>query len=313
MRGNRLSLFWKSRYGHVRFKLMDINCLSYMALIGFLLIFFHKAVKNWPLWILVHAAWIVIVSEIIRLSEKYPQRKTLSALRTFYPIAVLLYGWLELNPLLLMFFDSFWGTDIIVRWDKLIFGVYPTVWMQRLYRPWLDEIMNFIYASYYTFFLLIPLYFYVRKRKQEAYAIYSLATFTYFTNYVLFFLIPVLGPKAVPLLQQLQIKEHTGYLFTALNRILQASGGVAGAAFPSSHVAGALVWMLAGWRYSKKVGFISAPISLTIGVSTVYMNLHHAVDPISGYIWGAICFFIALKLIKERGEDPKTFLQKSAR
>ena len=306
MKGNRLGLFWKSRYGHIRFKLMDINCLAYMALIGFLLIFFHKAVKGWPFYVLIHAAWIAIILEIIRLGEKYPERRVSSALRAFYPIAILLYGWLELTPLLLMFFDSYWGTEIIIRWDKIIFGVHPTVWMQRLYQPWLDEIMNFIYAAYYTFFLLIPLYFYARKRKQEACAIYSFATFTYLTNYVFFFLMPVLGPKTVPLLQQLQVKEHTGYLFTFLNRIIQAGGGVAGAAFPSSHVAGALVWMLAGWRYSKKVGIISAPISLTIGVSTVYMNLHHALDPIAGYLWGIICFFVALKLIKKRGEDPRT-------
>lgn len=306
MKGNRLNLFWKSRYGHIRFKLMDINCLAYLALIGFLLIFFHKAVKDWPLYVLIHAAWIVVVLEIIRRGEKYPERKISSALRTFYPIAVLLYCWLELNPLSLMFFDSFWGTNILIRWDKLIFGVHPTVWMQRLYRPWLDEIMNFIYAFYYTFFLLIPLYFYARKRNEEAWAIYSLATFTYLTNYVLFFLMPALSPNFIPMLQQLQVKEQTGYLFTALNRIIQASGGVTGAAFPSSHVAGALVWMLAGWRYSRKVGIISAPIVLTIGASTVYMSLHHAVDPISGYLWGAICFFIALKLIKKRGEDPRT-------
>jgi membrane-associated phospholipid phosphatase len=306
MKGNRLNLFWKSRYGHIRFKLMDINCLAYLALIGFILIFFHKAVKDWPLYVMVHVAWIVVVLEIIRRGEKYPDRKISSALRTFYPIAILLYCWLELNPLSLMFFDSFWGTNILIRWDKLIFGVHPTVWMQRLYRPWLDEIMNFIYAFYYTFFLLIPLYFYARKRNEEAWAIYSLATFTYLTNYVLFFLMPALSPNFIPMLQQLQVKEQTGYLFTALNRIIQASGGVTGAAFPSSHVAGALVWMLAGWRYSRKVGIISAPIVLTIGASTVYMSLHHAVDPISGYLWGAICFFIALKLIKKRGEDPRT-------
>jgi membrane-associated phospholipid phosphatase len=306
MKGNRLSLLWKSRYGHIRFKLMDINCLAYLALIGFLLIFFHKAVKDWPLYVLIHAAWIIAVLEIIRPGEKYPERKISSALRTFYPIAILLYCWLELNPLSLMFFDSFWGTNLLIRWDKLIFGVHPTVWMQRLYRPWLDEVMNFIYAFYYTFFLLIPLYFYARKRIEEAWAIYSLATFTYLSNFMLFFLMPALSPNFIPMLQQLQVKEQTGYLFTALNRIIQASGGVAGAAFPSSHVAGALVWMLAGWRYSRKVGIISAPIVLTIGFSTVYMNLHHALDPISGYLWGAICFFIALKLIKKRGEDPRT-------
>ena len=50
-----------------------------------------------------------------------------------------------------------------------------------------------------------------------------------------------------------------------------------------------LLWMIEG---------------LGIGFSTVYMTLHHAVDPIAGYIWGALSFFLAMKLIKIRGEDP---------
>jgi len=302
----------KSRYGHIRFQLMDINCLAYTVLVGLLLIFFHKAVSQWTLYTLSHAAWTIAILEIIRWGERYSGSKVPSFLRTFYPVALLLYGWIELDYLLPMFYGSYWGTDIIVRWDKLLFSVHPTIQVQQLYRPWLDEVMNFIYFGYYTFFAIIPLYFFCRKKKQEAFAIFSLTTFTYLCNYFFFFLMPVLGPRAVPLIQELQVRQHSGYLFTEINRILQAIGGVSGAAFPSSHVAGALAWFLAAWRYSKKLGYLTAPIAFTIGISTVYMNLHHAVDFISGYLWGAVGFFIALKLIKKRGEDPRTILQEPA-
>jgi membrane-associated phospholipid phosphatase len=203
-----------------------------------------------------------------------------------------------------MFYGSFWFTDTLVRWDKLIFGVHPTVWLQNLYNPWLDELMNFIYASYYTFFLLVPLIFYIRKKKEVSYAIYSLATFTYMTNFVIFYLLPALGAKPAPMLEGLHVKEHTGFLFVELNRIVQAKGGIACGAFPSSHVAGALVWVLSALRYEKKIGYIILPIAIGIGFSTVYMTLHHAVDPIAGYIWGALSFILGLKLIKIRGEDP---------
>ena len=295
---------WNTRYSGVRFRLMDINCTVYMGLIGVLLIFFHKTVDNWPLHIVIHAGFIIGILEIVRLGEKHPEKKLFSILRTFYPIVIILYAWEELAVLQPIIFGSYWLTDTLVRWDKLIFGVHPTVWLQNLYNPWLDELMNFIYAAYYTFFLLVPLIFYIRKKKEVSFAIYSLATFTYMSNFLLFYFLPALGAKPAPLLEGLHVKEHTGFLFVELNRIIQAKGGIACGAFPSSHVAGALVWALSALRYDKKLGYTILPFAIGIGFSTVYMTLHHAVDPIAGYIWGIFSFVLALKLIKIRGEDP---------
>lgn len=301
---NIISKVWNWRYSGVRFRLMDINCTVYMGLIGVLLIFFHKTIDNWPQYILIHAGFVIGILEIVRLGEKHPEKKLFSILRTFYPIVIILYAWEELAVLQPIIFGSYWLTDTLVRWDKLIFGVHPTVWLQNLYNPWLDELMNFIYAAYYTFFFLVPLIFYIRKKKEVSFAIYSLATFTYMSNFLLFYFLPALGAKPAPLLEGLHVKEHTGFLFVELNRIIQAKGGIACGAFPSSHVAGALVWALSALRYDKKLGYIILPIAIGIGFSTVYMTLHHAVDPIAGYIWGIFSFVLALKLIKIRREDP---------
>jgi membrane-associated phospholipid phosphatase len=291
------------RYAGVRFRLMDINCTVYMGLIGVLVIFFRKNVNNWPLHLIIHAVFVIGILEIVRLGEKYPEKKLFSILRAFYPITICLYAWEELAVLQSMIFGSFWFTDTLVRWDKLIFGVHPTVWLQNLYNPWLDELMNFIYASYYTFFLLVPLIFYIRKKRQVTFAIYSFATFTYLSNFLIFYFLPALGAKPAPMLEGLHVKEHTGFLFVELNRIIQAKGGIECGAFPSSHVAGALVWALSALRYDKKLGYIILPFAIGIGFATIYMTLHHAVDPITGYIWGAFSFILALKLIKIRGED----------
>jgi membrane-associated phospholipid phosphatase len=295
---------WKSRYSGVRFRLMDINCSVYMGLIGVLVVFFRQNVDNWPLHVLIHAGFVIGILEIVRLGEKNPEKKLLSILRTFYPVLILLYAWEELAVLQQMFYGSFWFTDTLIRWDKLIFGVHPTVWLQNLYNPWLDELMNFIYAAYYTFFVLAPFVFFIRKKKDVSFAIYSFATFTYLTNFILFYFLPALGAKPVPFLAELHVKEHTGFFFVELNRIIQAKGGIGCGAFPSSHVAGALVWALSALRYDRKLGYFILPFAIGIGFSTVYMTLHHAVDPIAGYIWGAFSFVLAMKLIKIRGEDP---------
>ncbi len=206
---------WKLRYGGVRFRLMDINSTVYMTLIGLLLIFFRKNVDAWPKHFVIHVVFVVGILEIVRLGEKHPENKLFSILRTFYPVTIFLYAWTELGDLQSMIYGSFWFTDTLVHWDKLIFGVHPTVWLQNLYNPWLDELMNFIYFSYYTFFLLGPVIFYIRKKKEVSYAIYSLATFTYLTNFIIFYLLPGLGAKYAPMLAGLHVKAHTGFLFVA--------------------------------------------------------------------------------------------------
>jgi membrane-associated phospholipid phosphatase len=297
---------WKPRYGNVRFRLMDINCMAYAGLIGLLLIFFHKGVDIWPAYIILHFVCIIAILEVARLAGRYPESKIIMLMRICYPLAILLYGWRELDVLLPAIYGCYWGTGFVARLDRLIFGVHPTIWFQQWYKPWLDEIMHFFYFAYYSLFLFIPFYFMLRKKIKEAYAVFSLTTFAYLSNYALFFLMPVLDPQATPLIQVLQYKENTGYLFVWINSVIQLTSGVAGAAFPSSHVAGALVWILAAWRYSHKVGLLLSPIALGIGISTVYLGIHHAVDPIAGYIWGVVCFIIAVKLIKKRGEDPLT-------
>ncbi len=302
---------WKIRYGHARFRLMDINSLVYYGLVGFLLIFFHKSVEHWPVYVLIHAAVVILVLELIRFGERYPQKKTLWFFRTMYPLPLFFYAWEELAAITQMFFGNYWMTDLIIRWDKLIFGVDPTVWVQRLYKPWLNEIMHFNYLGYYSFFLLIPFLLYFRGKKQETLAVMSILTFTYFSNFFLFYFMPTLDPLNVPLLQVQYIKEQVGYFFVPLNQYIQAKGGIPVGAFPSSHVAGAFVWVLAAIRYNKKVGYALLPLAMGIGFSVVYLQLHYALDPIFGYLWGAFCFLVALRLLKKRGEDPVALPDKS--
>ena len=302
-----LKRFWQLRYGHARFRLMDINCMAYLGLIAILLIFFHKAVILWPLYILIHFVLIIGILEVVRLAEKHPQKKFFRLLRIFYPVPFFLCVWKELGTLVRMFYGSYWATDIIVHWDKLLFGVHPTIWIQRLYQPWLDELMSLFYLGYYTYFVLLPLTLYLAKKRQQVFAVFSVATFTYFINFIFAYLFPAVGPQHIPMLQGFQTHQITGYFLVKISQVIQATGGITGGAFPSSHVSGAMVWAFLAIRYSRKMGYVMLPISLGVAVAAVYMGLHHALDSILGIMWFAVSYPIALSLIKIRGEDPLNY------
>jgi membrane-associated phospholipid phosphatase len=309
----RLSSPWRAtkraiaaRYGHIRWRVMDLTCIGYTALIGALLVFFHRHVPDWPKHIGLHLLLVIGFLEVVRAGERTPRRSWLWVLRTFYPVVLLLYGWKELGTLQLMFCGDFWGTEKVTALDKLLFGVHPTVWVQRLYRPWLDELIKVFYFGYYLFLPVVTFTLYLKKKREAALAAFSIITCTYLVNFVLFYLFPVVNPGTVPEIQALSTRAHSGYIVSNILQQVIARGYIPGGAFPSSHVSGAFVWALVAARYLKKSGYILFPMAVGVAVATVYLGYHHALDPICGFILGGLCYALGLRWVKSRGEDPLT-------
>ncbi len=292
------------RYSGIRFRMMDIACAGFLGSVGFLLIFFHKTVDSWPQYVLIHAVLVFAILEIVRIGEKNPQNKILWFLRTFYPIAIFLFGWSEVGTIVRMFFGSFWFTAPAIAMDKFLFGVHPTVWCQQSFSPLLDELMAVFYASYYLFMPTVVLVLYIKGKREEALAAFSFLSVTLLSNYFLFYLLPALSPMMAEGLMDLHTEKYTGYLFTWFIRTIQANAGMAGGAFPSSHISEVFVLALVALRYEKKLGHVLLPVTFGVAVSAVYLGYHHAVDPIFGFVWGAICYVVTLKLLKARNEDP---------
>lgn len=295
-----------ARYGHVRWRVMDITCVGYTALIGALLLVFHRGVFNWQRHVGIHGLLVLGFLEVIRAGEKTPQRPWLWALRTFYPVILVFYGWQELGALQVMFYGDYWATSTIAGLDRSLFGVHPTVWVQKLYRPWLDESIKFSYFGYYLFLPIVTVTLYLKKKKEAALAAFSIITCSYLANFILFYLFPVVNPHGVPEIQALMTREHSGYLIAKILALVNGTGWNPGGAFPSSHVSGALVWSLVAARYLKKLRYAMFPMTAGVAVATVYLGYHHALDPIFGLIVGGAGFGLGLRWIKSRGEDPLT-------
>jgi len=57
-----------------------------------------------------------------------------------------------------------------------------------------------------------------------------------------------------------------------------------GAAFPSSHVAAAVVAAVCALRYWRRLGLVLAPFTIGLVLSVVYGQFHYAVDAVAGLI-----------------------------
>jgi membrane-associated phospholipid phosphatase len=295
------------RYRQTRYRVLDALTMGYMAATGALLLLLGYGQHGWLLGVLLHFAYVVFGLEIVRAQQLGPDNRLLLFLRTFYPAFIIIYGFFDVSRLqALISRDTFWATDAIADLDYAIFNCHPTVWIQRLQRPWLDELVCFFNVSYYVlgFIFAVPLL--LRGRREEAWAGASVALFTYVVNYTLFVLLPAVGPRMIPDIEALRAPhELSGGPFVWIHTLLQGDhGAVRGNAFPSAHVSASVAWAVVAWRYERAVSVPLWILTLGTAFSTVYLGYHHAIDPIAGFLLGVVCSWAGLRLIQRRGEDP---------
>jgi len=273
---------------------MDIVCLIYLKIMLLLSLIYRQNLENDTALIMPHLLFLLGTYLIIIFRQSCPQNRYLFILGIIYPVAIIAFGWNSLSQLVPLIYGNYWATSWVVTFDKFLFGTYPTIWCEQFYRPWLDECMNVFYSGYYLFMPLTLLTLLIKRK--HAYLIYalSLASFTYLGSYILYCIFPTLGPSMTPEITELSSQSHSGYLFSAITRWIQSGGSVIGAAFPSSHVAGSVIWTVIALKIRRPIGIFLTLMTPGIAISTVYLGYHHAIDPLSGMIWG----FLSYKLVE---------------
>lgn len=295
-----------NRYRHVRYRVVDAVTMGYMAATGALLLLLGFGQPGWLLGVLLHFAYVAYGLEIVRAQERRPDSRVLLILRTFYPAFIIIYGFFDVSRLqALISRDTFWATDALADLDYALFGTHPTIWIQRLHRPWLDELVAFFNVSYYAIAFVFAVPVLLLGRREHAWAGASIALFTYVVNYTLFVLLPAVGPRMIPEIEALRTARLDGGFFAWLHTLLQGDqGAVRGNAFPSAHVSASVAWAMVAWRYQRSLSWIIWILTLGTAFSTVYLGFHHAIDPIGGLLLGVACYWVGLRLIQRRGEDP---------
>lgn len=295
------------RYRSVRFQLVDVLSLSYMATLGALTIVFHRNVHAAAENAIIHATFVVVGLEAVRASALAPGHLPLRVLRTFYPAFFFAFGYAELDDLQTLIFGSNWASEYLASIDVTLFGVHPTVWVERWYGNPLDEILSACYLSYYLIGVLITIPWFVQGKRAEVLALGGIVATTYVINYSLFYLVPAEGPRFLASIADTHPPHPQGHVFAPLClHLLGDAGVVKGGCFPSSHVAGAITYALACGRYgSRAMTAVIGTFAAGIVLATVYLGYHHAVDPIAGVAVGFGCYKLGVWALGVRGEDPR--------
>src|SRR5487761_34584 len=218
--------------------------------------------------------------------------------------------WFPFLVILLMYY-SLWGKAtlmvvthdrdaMLLAWDRWLFGVEPTIYLQRFINPTLTAWMQFAYAFHLYNIPLVACFIYLfRPRERFREMMCGLVVVTFF-GILGYLIVPAIGPEytlrnlyTVPLSQPLAVFNQQ-IQFINFARIQRDC-------FPSLHVGiSFLVWLYA-WRNSKALFWILSPLILSLWVSTVYLRYHYTVDCIAGFILAPLCYTLANWLYAKYG------------
>ncbi len=210
--------------------------------------------------------------------------RPLATVHAFYPVLVIALMFDSLR-FLIPHVNPSDLTPSLIEADRWLFGVHPTVLLERLTTPILNDFMHLAYLSYYPlpFLLVIRLW---RKGEDAAFdqAAFSLAL-VYFASYIGYLLVPALGPDHS--LAGKQTFPLEGWITPAIRAGIAYLEGIKFDAFPSGHTAVALavVWLAASLDRRFLPGAALAATALIL--STVYTRYHHVVDVLAGLPLGA--------------------------
>lgn len=264
----------------------DRVLLGWLFASGGVILLRRAHVSNWETLFWIHAGLAVL---ILLLARPWRSR-VLVAIHAWYPLGYFAFFFEEMQFLVHAVHQE-WFDEYLIAIDRVVFGVHPTVWVEQFATYWLTELLQLAYASYFLLPFVVGATLWVGQRRDEFDRFMLASAVAYVTCYVVFVAFPIEGPFHT--LGHLQQVELSGGAVTAAVEWIERYGRVHGGAFPSAHMAGSVVALLAAWRAVPRLGYALLPVVIAIAAATIYGRYHYVVDVVAGAVAGTMGVLVA--------------------
>jgi membrane-associated phospholipid phosphatase len=248
-----------------------------------------------------HLAIAATIAQLAKSAAR-SQNPALQFARNWYPLPLYIFFFEELQGLVHAIFPS-WFDRWLIQFDYHLAGVHPSVYLARYATPALNDAMQFAYMTYFLYLVILPAILYAQKNREAYWTVMTSTAIAHYSVYVIAILFPIESPYFA--LASLHAAPLKGGAFTATIELIEHFGRVHGAAFPSAHVAGSLVAILAARRYKPWLFWLCLPFFASMCVATVYGRYHYIADVLAGLAVGAVGWVAGQCLMARQSTPPE--------
>jgi membrane-associated phospholipid phosphatase len=277
-------------FGRVDLRAADGVILVTLALFSLLAVGFRTGVPGWLLLVVKNAGVAVAVLVAAAVMPRVRRPVLAFFLRTATVSLSYAYLFGAVDSLQLILHGRFLD-DVVLALEAWLFGVQPTLWLERFVTPSLTEWMMFCYVIYVPLYPVLCAVLWVRRGRaaaEEYFLALGLANVLCDTGFIFF---PVASPMywmadrfRVPL---------DGWLFTWVGELIRTRAHFAGGSLPSPHAAAATVMWVMAWKYHRPTFWLLSPVILSLYVSTFYGRFHYVTDVVFGIATAGLAVVLA--------------------
>ncbi len=278
-------------------KPIDLLSLSLITLLSVVAVVFNRSIPSWGWLMARYFLLALVIVSIAFYAFRSETGKFALLVHAFLPVIIIPIIFDSLGDLIPMIWPRFLD-DILIHIDHGLFGVDPTVWMERIIHPMLTNLLQLAYISYYFIPITLGIVLALRKKQKNFDEAVFGIVLCFYLSYIGYLLVPAIGPRFT-----LDHLQTTGFeaspmalaIQSALNRLENTKTD----AFPSGHTAVTLMSLYYAWKSREKVLFwIFLPVVSALVISTVYLRYHYVIDVIAGVLLSAVTIYLAPRLYK---------------
>jgi membrane-associated phospholipid phosphatase len=271
---------------------VDLITLAFVLFLTSITIIFISSIPTWPQLIVRYLLIAGVVIFLAALDKRNPGVRLFRFTHAFIPILCVLLIFNSLGDLIPGIRHHYYD-DILISIDFGMFGVHPTVWMERFNNSLLTGLLQAAYISYYFMPIALASVLFIRNRQREFETAVFALLLCFYLSYIGYILFPAVGPRfTLNHLQTMGLKAGplTAWVQQSLDGLEQNKTD----AFPSGHTAVALVSLFYAGKYREKALFrILIPSVTALIISTVYLRYHYVIDVVAGIVLAAATIIIA--------------------
>ncbi len=275
--------------------------IGYLSWVLALLCAFHRNIPHAARYFTIH---VTIAAGIVCLAwmGAHSENRAVQFTRHWYPLALYIFFFEELQGLVHAIYPG-WLDRRLIQFDYNFAGTHPAAWMAGFVTPALNDFMQFSYMTYFLYLVILPAILDIQKQRAAFWTVMVSTAIAHYSVYVIAVLFPVESPYFA--LASLNLPQLRGGAFTTTIEFIERFGRVHGAAFPSAHVAGSMVALLAAQRYKPWLFWICLPFFFSMCVATVYGRYHYIADVLAGIVVGAIGWAAGQWIMAHEGAVPE--------
>lgn len=193
--------------------------------------------------------------------------------------------------------------NLLISWDLAILGKHIGEFIDPIANPYLTEYFQISYTLFYflPIFTAVDLYY---NKKENYDPFLRNILFAYFFSYLLYFVLPAIGPRfTIYTFEQISNELPGIFLTDTLRWFINFGGGVTNPdanpiayvnrdCMPSGHTMITLVAIIYSFKFQSKVRWLVFTIGISIIFATFYLRYHYFIDILVGFVFGIISYKI---------------------